>query len=90
MVALFVYEVHNSITTFSDGTFVGVTFGLFTALSWIGHFMYYRVYGHPWKDSNGPAFTRPKPKQANTEAELPLQFANCETGYGNTFNYFFD
>ena len=34
---------------------MGLNLGIGTLLTWTTHILYYRVYGHPWKYSNGPS-----------------------------------
>ena len=36
-------------------TNIGIILGLGSVMSWVSHSLYYRVYGHPWKYSNGPS-----------------------------------
>ena len=34
---------------------IGLILAVGTALTWTTHVLYYRLYGHPWKYSNGPS-----------------------------------
>ena len=49
---------------------LGLTLGFGSVISWLSHMAYYRLYGHPWKSSNGPT--------ANISKEANKNFLKCD------------